>query len=123
MAFKTAARSGMTEGMPKWDPYVLEPIFKVTIAMPTDYTSKVQRLVTGRRGQLLGFDAKPGWSGWDEVVAQMPEAEIHDLIIELRSITLGVGTYTPTFDHPAELRGRVPERAHGAETAAASESR
>ena len=76
-------------------------------------------LVTGRRGQLLGFDAKPGWSGWDEVVAQMPEAEIHDLIIELRSITLGVGTYTRTFDHLAELRGKLPERA-SAETAAAS---
>ena len=119
MAFKTAARIGMTEGMPKCDPYVLEPIFKVSIAVPTDYTSKVQRLVTGRRGQLLGFDAKPGWSGWDEVVAQMPEAEIHDLIIELRSITLGVGTYTRAFDHLAELRGKVPERAN-AEAAAAS---
>jgi elongation factor G len=120
MAFKTAARIGMQEGMPKCDPYVLEPIFKVTISVPTDYTSKVQRLVTGRRGQLLGFDAKPGWTGWDDVVALMPEAEIHDLIIELRSITLGVGTYTRAFDHLAELRGRVPERSTGAETAAAS---
>jgi elongation factor G len=119
MAFKTAARIGMTEGMPKCDPYVLEPIFKVTIAMPTEFTPKVQRLVTGRRGQLLGFDAKAGWAGWDEVVAQMPEAEIHDLIIELRSITLGVGTYTRAFDHLAELRGKVPERAGGHETAAA----
>jgi len=120
MAFKTAARLAMQEGMPKCDPYVLEPIYKVTISVPTDYTSKVQRLVTGRRGQLLGFDAKPGWTGWDDVVAQMPEAEIHDLIIELRSITLGVGTFTRAFDHLAELRGRHPERASGAETAAAS---
>jgi elongation factor G len=119
MAFKTAARLAMQEGMPKCDPYVLEPIFKVTISVPTDYTSKVQRLVTGRRGQLLGFDARPGWEGWDDVVAQMPEAEIHDLIIELRSITLGVGTYTRSFDHMAELRGKVPERP-GAEAAAAS---
>ncbi len=119
MAFKTAARLAMQEGMPKCDPYVLEPIFKVTISVPTDYTSKVQRLVTGRRGQLLGFDARPGWEGWDDVVAQMPEAEIHDLIIELRSITLGVGTYVRTFDHMAELRGKVPERP-GAEAAAAS---
>ena len=119
MAFKTAARIGMQDGMPKCDPYVLEPIFKVAIAVPTEFTSKVQRLVTGRRGQLLGFDAKAGWPGWDEVVAQMPEAEIHDLIIELRSITLGVGTYTRAFDHLAELRGKVPERA-SPETAAAS---
>ncbi|MEJ0068061.1 MAG: elongation factor G [Pseudomonadota bacterium] len=120
MAFKTAARIAMQEGMPKCEPYVIEPIFKVTISVPTDFTSKVQRLVTGRRGQLLGFDAKPGWTGWDDVVALMPEAEIHDLIIELRSITLGVGTYSRAFDHLAELRGRHPERASGAETAAAS---
>ena len=119
MAFKTAARLAMQEGMPKCDPYVLEPISKVTISVPTDFTSKVQRLVTGRRSQLLGFDARPGWSGWDDVVALMPDAEIHDLIIELRSITLGVGTFTRTFDHMAELRGRHPERA-GTETAAAS---
>jgi elongation factor G len=120
MAFKTAARIAMQEGMPKCDPYVIEPIHKVTISVPTDFTSKVQRLVTGRRGQLLGFDAKPGWTSWDDVVALMPEAEIHDLIIELRSITLGVGTYSRQFDHLAELRGRHPERAPGTETAAAS---
>jgi len=120
MAFKTAARLAMQEGMPKCDPYVLEPIFKVVIAVPTDFTPKVQRLVTGRRGHLLGFDGRAGWAGWDEVVALMPEAELHDLIIELRSLTLGVGTYTRIFDHLAELRGRHVERAASPASAAAS---
>jgi elongation factor G len=78
----------------------------------------VQRLITGRRGQLLGFDAKPDWPGWDQVEATMPQAEMHDLIIELRSLTLGVGSYSKRFDHLAEVRGAMPQRADKAHAAA-----
>jgi elongation factor G len=48
----------------------------------------------------------------------MPQAEIHDLIIELRSLTLGVGTFTWKFDHLQELIGRLADQiiAHRAET-------
>jgi len=110
-AFKTAARMAMTEGMPKCEPVLLEPILQVSIAAPTEFTSKVQRLITGRRGQILGFDGRPGWEGWDEVKALMPESEIHDLIVELRSLTLGLGIFTTSFDHLAELTGRLADRA------------
>jgi elongation factor G len=110
MSFKQAARVAMVEAMPKCDPVLLEPILKVTIAAPSDATSRIQRLVSGRRGQLLGFDARPGWPGWDEVVALMPEAEIGDLIIEIRSATQGVGTYRFEFDHLQELAGRAAEK-------------
>jgi elongation factor G len=111
MAFKTAGRMAMTEGMPKCEPVLLEPIMMVSVAAPADFTAKVQRIVSGRRGQILGYDARPGWEGWDEVKAYMPEAEMHDLIVELRSLTQGVGTYTWTFDHLAELTGRLADRA------------
>jgi elongation factor G len=110
MSFKQAARVAMTEAMPKCDPVLLEPILKVTIAAPSDATSRIQRLVSGRRGQLLGFDARPGWPGWDEVTALMPEAEIGDLIIEIRSATQGVGTYHAEFDHLQEMAGRAAEK-------------
>jgi len=110
-AFKTAGRMAMTEGMPKCEPVLLEPILQVTIAAPTEFTPKVQRLITGRRGQILGFDGRPGWDGWDEVKALMPEAEVHDLIVELRSLTLGLGFFTSNFDHLAELTGRLADRA------------
>lgn len=110
MSFKQAARVAMVEAMPKCDPVLLEPILKVTIAAPSDATSRIQRLVSGRRGQLLGFDARPGWPGWDEVVALMPESEIGDLIIEIRSATQGVGTYHAAFDHLQEMAGRAAEK-------------
>jgi elongation factor G len=110
MAFKTVARIAMTEVLPKCEPVLLEPIHAVEISVPNAFTSRVQRVVSGRRGQILGYDAKPGWAGWDVVNALMPLAEMHDLIVELRSVTLGVGTYAERFDHLQELTGKLAER-------------
>ena len=110
MSFKMAARIAMTEAMPKCKPVLLEPILKVTVAAPSDATSRIQRLISGRRGQLLGYDARTGWTGWDEVSALMPEAEVADMIVEIRSVTQGVGTWHATFDHLQELVGRTADR-------------
>jgi len=111
MAFKIAARQAMVDACPKCEPVLLEPILLVTIAVPNEFTSRAQRVVTGRRGQLLGYDARPGWKNWDEIKAYMPQSEIHDLIVELRSLSLGVATYTWSFDRLAELTGRLADRA------------
>jgi elongation factor G len=110
MSFKQAARLAMTDGMAQCDPVLLEPINQVRISVPNAFTSRVQRLISGRRGQILGFDAKPGWFGWDEVVCHMPAAETMDMIIELRSLTLGVGSFEQTFDHLQEVTGKQAER-------------
>ncbi len=108
-AFQQAARIAMSEGMPKCSPVLLEPIMAVQIHVPNDATAKVNALVSGRRGQLMGFDARPGWKGWDTVQAQMPMSELSDLIVELRSLTQGVGTYDASFDHLAELTGKLAD--------------
>lgn len=110
MAFKTAARLGMTEGLPQCEPILLEPILRVEVSVPSEYTPKAQRIISGRRGQILGFDAKPGWPGWDAVSAYLPQAEMGDLIVELRSLTMGVGTFLWAFDHLQELTGRPADK-------------
>lgn len=110
MAFQKAAAAGMREALPSCSPVLLEPILNVTVSVPSEYTSKVQRMVSGRRGQILGFDAKEGWQGWDEVQAMMPQAEIGDLIVELRSQSLGVGTYTYEFAHLQEFSGKEADK-------------
>jgi elongation factor G len=110
MAFKLAARLAMSEGMPQCAPVLLEPIVAVDIHVPSDATSRVNQIVTGHRGQLLGFDGREGWEGWDTVKAHLPESEIGSLIIELRSATSGVGTFTFGHDHMAELSGRAAEQ-------------
>jgi elongation factor G len=107
MAFKTATSVAMREGLAKADPILLEPVDHVTISVPSEFTPRAQRLLTGRRGQILGFAEKDGWPGWDDVIALVPEAELHDLIIDLRSQTLGLGTYRRKFDHLAESRAEL----------------
>jgi elongation factor G len=108
-AFKMAGILAIREGLPECKPVLLEPVHKVVVACPSDTTAKVNAIVSARRGQLLGFDARPDWPGWDEIQALMPEAEIGDLIVELRSATAGVASYTSAFDHMAELSGRAAE--------------
>lgn len=118
MAFRTAGRIAMVEGLPQCQPVLLEPIHLVEIVCPTDATAKINAILSGRRGQILGFDTREGWSGWDTVRAQMAESEIGDLIIEIRSATAGVGGFTYKFDHMAELTGRTADQIIAARKAA-----
>lgn len=119
-AFRAAGRLAMAEGMPKCAPVLLEPVMAVEIAVPSEATAKINAIISSRRGQILGFDARPGWGGWDLVQAHLPEAEIQDLIVELRSATAGVGYFEATFDHLAELTGKLADQvlaSHSAEAA------
>jgi elongation factor G len=118
MAFRTAARIGIVEGLPQCQPVLLEPIYLVEIVCPNDATAKINALMSGRRGQILGFDTREGWDGWDVVRAKMPETEIGDLIVEIRSATAGAGTFTFKFDHMAELTGRTADQIIAARRAA-----
>jgi elongation factor G len=118
-AFQTAARIAMQEGMPNCSPVLLESIMHVRIHVPSDATAKVNQVVSGRRGQLMGFDAREGWRGWDTVEAQMPLSELSDLIIDLRSLTQGVGTFETAFDHLAELTGKLADQVVATRKAAA----
>jgi elongation factor G len=120
MAFKLAARLAMSEGLPQCSPVLLEPISHVSIHVPSEATSRVNQIVTGHRGQLLGFDGREGWPGWDTIEAHLPESEIGNLIIELRSATAGVGTFTFKHDHMVELTGRTADQVLAARKAAAA---
>ena len=110
-AFRTAARIAMQEAMPNCAPVLLEPISHVEINVPCEATARVNGIVSTRRGHILGFDARPGWPGWDCISATLPQAELHDLITELRSVSQGVGAYTWRFDHLQELSGRLADEA------------
>ncbi len=118
MAFRIAGRIGITEALPQCQPVLLEPIHMVEIACPSDATTKINAILSGRRGQILGFDTREGWEGWDVVRAMMPESEIGDLIIEVRSATAGVGSFTFKFDHMAELTGKPADQIVAAKRAA-----
>jgi elongation factor G len=110
-AFQAAAKLAMSEAIPRHASVLLEPILSVEIAIPSGAIARAASLVTARRGQVLGYDARLGWPAWDILSATVPEAEITDLIVELRSATAGVGTFSTRFAHMAEVTGRPAELA------------
>lgn len=111
MAFKAAARVACTEGLPQCNPVLLEPILEVHISVPCEHTSKAQKIITSHRaGQILGYDAKPDWPGWDVVDGYVPQSEMQGLIVELRSQTQGIGSFTWAFHHLQDLEGRDAEK-------------
>ena len=63
MAFRIAGRIGIVEGLPQCQPVLLEPIHLVEIVCPSDATAKINAILSGRRGQILGFDTREGWDG------------------------------------------------------------
>ncbi|MFN6497524.1 MAG: elongation factor G [Nostoc sp. DedQUE01] len=109
-AFKQAARLAMQTGIPQAQPTLLEPILRVEVTTPSEFTSKVLQLLSGRRGQILGYEGKNDWQGWDNVVAYLPQAEMQNFIVELRSLTLGVGSFHWAYDHLQEVPEKLAER-------------
>lgn len=109
-AFKQAARIAMQTGIPQGEPTLLEPIISIEVTTPNEFTSKVLQLLSGRRGQILGYEGRSDWQGWDNVTAYLPQAEMHNFIIELRSLTLGVGSFHWEYHHLQEVPEKLAER-------------
>ncbi len=109
-AFKQAARLAMQEGLTECEPALLEPIASVQICAPTDFTSNLMQLISGRRGQILGYEPLVNWKAWDKVSAYLPQAEMQDLIVELRSLTMGVGFFRWKYDHLQEVPDKLTSR-------------
>ena len=106
MAFRQAGRLAMSEALQQANPILLEPIEKLTIYAPSATTAKINSAISSRRGQILGFDSRPGWKGWDAIQVYLPHHERQDFIMELRSLTQGLGSFETGFDHMVELTGR-----------------
>ncbi|MEO0394974.1 MAG: elongation factor G, partial [Cyanobacteria bacterium P01_A01_bin.137] len=62
------------------------------------------------RGQVMGYTNKANWPGWDEVSAQLPVAEMQTLILELRSLSMGVGFFSWQYDHLSAVPERLKEK-------------
>jgi elongation factor G len=119
MAFRQAGRLAMSDGMPKCNPILLEPVQAVSITVPSESNARINGIISQRRGQILGFDARDGWPGWDVIQAHIPASEMDSLIVDLRSATAGAGSFTATFDHLSEVTGRLKDQVLSAHKAAA----
>ncbi|MGB2923833.1 MAG: elongation factor G [Limnothrix sp.] len=106
-AFKKAARIAMTEGVPNCTPQLLEPILQIDLYIPNEFTANALQLISGKRGQILGYESIADWRGWDHITGYFPSAEMHHLIIELRSLTFGVGFFNWADDHFQDVPDKV----------------
>ncbi|MDE2016997.1 MAG: elongation factor G, partial [Hyphomicrobiales bacterium] len=109
MAFRAAGRLAVSEALVKARPILLEPILALDVHAPSETISRASQIVSGRRGQILGFEPREGWEGWDTLRALVPESEMEGFVVELRSATAGVGDYSARFDHLAELVGKAAD--------------
>lgn len=101
-AFQRAGSLALKEALNKATPYILEPILKVKVIIPDEYTGDVMGDLNSRRGKILGM----GTEGKYQVInAYVPEREMFKYSSQLRSITQGTGTYTSGF----VFYERIPE--------------
>ena len=109
MAFKEAARLAYNNAMPNAKPVLLEPIDKVVVYAPEEYTGTIMGDITKRRGMIV--DMQTTEDGEQEIVAEVPRAEILTYANELRSMTQGRGKFTVSFeryqDAPKDVADKV----------------
>jgi len=106
MAFKIAGSMAFREAMEKADPVMQEPIMKVTVIAPDEYTGDVMGDVNSRRGQINGMESR---NGATQVDAAVPLARMFGYATDLRSKTQGRGQYSMEPSHYAELPRAIQE--------------
>ena len=111
MAFKIAASMALREGLKQAKPTMLEPIMKIEVRVPEEYMGDILGDLTKRRGRILGMDSQDG----DQIlVAEVPEAELFEYAIDLRSMTQGRGDFSLDFlrydNMPKELIEELLEK-------------
>jgi elongation factor G len=106
MAFEICARAAMREALQKGGPVLLEPIMKVEVVTPEDYTGSVIGDLNSRRGQIQGQDMR---GNANVINAMVPLANMFSYVNNLRSMSQGRATFTMQFDHYAEVPKAIAE--------------
>ena len=106
MAFKIAASLALKEAKNKCKPVLLEPIMKVVVVAPDEYTGGVIGDITSRRGKPLGQESRGNAIAF---TAMVPLAEMFGYATSLRSSTQGRGTFTMVLDHYEEVPKSIAE--------------
>jgi elongation factor G len=106
LAFEIAARGALREALQKGASVLLEPIMKVEVVTPEDYTGSVIGDLNSRRGQIQGQDMR---GNANVINAMVPLANMFGYVNTLRSMSQGRATFTMQFDHYAEVPKAVAE--------------
>ncbi|MDR1598771.1 MAG: elongation factor G [Oscillospiraceae bacterium] len=107
MAFKTAARIAYKKGCMEASPALLEPIYHVEVEIPDEYMGDIIGDMNRRRGRILGMNQT---AGAQQVVAEVPQAEMFKYATDLRSMTQARGSFTMAYDRYEEAPGNIAQK-------------
>ena len=108
VSFEIAGSHAATKGLQQANPVLLEPIMKVEITVPDDFTGDIIGDLNGRRGRIQGMI--PNGDGTTSVQVEAPQSEMLTYATELRSQTQGQGVFTMDFDHFEEVPSHLVDR-------------
>ncbi|HHW47555.1 MAG TPA: elongation factor G [Clostridiaceae bacterium] len=108
MAFKIAARLAYKKGLPDASPVLLEPIYHVEVYIPDYYMGDIIGDLNKRRGRILGMN--PQENGLQQVVAEVPQAEMFKYATDLRSMTQGRGYFKMWFERYEEVPANIAQK-------------
>ena len=113
MAFKTAASIAFKEGVTNANPVLLEPIGTLNVLVPDEMLGDVIGDINKRRGRIIGMN--PAANKMQEVIGEVPIAEMSDFSTAMRSITQGTASFTLEFaryeDVPAHIAQKIIDAA------------
>lgn len=107
MAFKTAAALAFKEGVSKANPVLMEPIGTLTVIVPDEMLGDVIGDINKRRGRIIGMNPAP--DKMQEVIGEVPMAQMQDFATAMRSITQGTATFTLEFSRYEEVPANIAE--------------
>ncbi|MCP4356905.1 MAG: elongation factor G [Chloroflexi bacterium] len=107
MAFKIAGSIALKEGVQRGRPILLEPIMRVEVVTPEEYTGDVIGNISSRRGMIDGMEMQT--EGLQAIKVRVPLAEMFGYATALRSMTQGRGTFTMEFEHYAPVSNSIAE--------------
>lgn len=108
MAFKTAARLSLRKGCAEANPVLLEPIYRAEIIVPDEYMGDIIGDLNRRRGRILGMN--PLEEGRQEIVAEVPLAEMFKYATDLRSLTQARGSFKLEFVRYEEVPANIAQK-------------
>jgi elongation factor G len=105
-SFHIAGIKALRETLENCKPILLEPYHKVKFLVPSKDINNIYTLVTSKRGMIKENQQKDGWAGYEVLEAEMPGCEIFDLIIEVKSLTEGMGTFEHVFERMKTVQNK-----------------
>lgn len=107
MAFKIAASMAFKKGLKEAGPILLEPIMSVEVTLPDNFTGDIISDINRKRGRIIGIE--PVKNG-QKVVAEVPQSEMFEYVMDLRAMTGGRGKFTMDFARYEEVSSELAEK-------------